>query len=60
AGYGERESPWGRPATWCPRCQPAPDVRGGELLRVSADAERAARLLALHPARREPAWTLGR
>lgn len=42
----ERATPWRRPITWCARCQPA----GG----ATADVARALRLLALHPAVRDP------
>jgi endonuclease-8 len=46
-GFDERESPWGRVTTWCPACQP---VSAG----ATVDLPRARRLLALHPARRQP------
>jgi endonuclease-8 len=39
-------TPWGRSITWCERCQLRQE-------HVSADINRAQRLLALHPARRE-------
>ncbi|MDJ0770783.1 MAG: DNA-formamidopyrimidine glycosylase family protein [Ilumatobacter sp.] len=42
----ERETPWGRSITWCPDCQ-----RSGD--RVTADLERARRLIALHPATKQ-------
>jgi formamidopyrimidine-DNA glycosylase len=47
----ERATPWRRPVTWCPDCQqpPADDRR-------PADLDRARRLLALHPAVREPVF----
>jgi endonuclease VIII len=40
-------SPWGRSVTWCPTCQPLRD-------RALVDVERIRRLIALHPALREP------
>ena len=43
----ERATPWRRSITWCPTCQP-------ERERVAVDMDRAARLIALHPAVREP------
>jgi endonuclease-8 len=43
----ERETPWRRSSTWCPTCQPAGDA-------VTADLARARRLVALHPATRDP------
>ena len=46
-GWNDRASPWGRVATWCPACQPLEPTR-------AVDLARARRLLALHPARREP------
>lgn len=49
-GWEERESPWRRVSVWCPSCQPL--VEG----RRAVDLHRARRLLALHPARREPMW----
>lgn len=48
-GRDERDSPWGRVATWCPACQPLEPSR-------AVDLTRARRLLALHPARREPTF----
>lgn len=48
-GWAEGESPWRRVSTWCPSCQPVE-------LRRSADLQRARRLLALHPSRREPSF----
>ena len=45
----ERDIPWHRVTTWCPACQPRAE-------RVTVDVARARRLLALHPARREPAF----
>lgn len=47
AGWNDTESPWRRVATWCNECQPRTDAR-------TVDVTRARRLLALHPARREP------
>ncbi len=47
AGWTDAESPWRRVATWCPACQPLTEPR-------DADIARALKLLALHPARREP------
>ena len=41
-------TPWRRSITWCPACQPpSPD-------RVEVDLKRARKLIALHPAVREP------
>ncbi len=48
-GRDDRHSPWGRVTVWCPACQPLEPTR-------SVDLDRARRLLALHPARREPTW----
>jgi endonuclease VIII len=48
-GASEAETPWQRLTTWCPRCQPTDGP-------TTADAGRIRRCLALHPARREPAW----
>ncbi|HEU4840443.1 MAG TPA: DNA-formamidopyrimidine glycosylase family protein [Ilumatobacteraceae bacterium] len=45
-GRGDRESPWGRVTVWCPGCQPLEPSR-------AVDLDRARRLLALHPARRQ-------
>jgi endonuclease-8 len=42
-----RQTPWERSITWCPACQPDAE-------RTTADLARARRLLALHPAMREP------
>ena len=42
-----RQTPWERSITWCPSCQP-------EQARITADLARARKLLALHPAVREP------
>jgi endonuclease-8 len=46
-GWEEGESPWGRVSTWCPSCQQLKPAR-------RADDVRARRLVALHPARRDP------
>ena len=43
----ERETPWRRSVTWCPTCQPERD-------RARYDHGRVKRLIALHPAVREP------
>jgi endonuclease-8 len=48
-GWDDRHSPWRRVSTWCPGCQPVAAER-------AVDLDRARRLLALHPARREPTW----
>ncbi len=48
-GWSERDSPWRRVAAWCPECQRLDDRR-------AVDVARARRLLALHPARREPSF----
>jgi endonuclease-8 len=48
-GASEQESPWRRVATWCATCQPLGAT-------ASVDMSRARRLLALHPARREPSF----
>lgn len=45
-GWTDRDSPWRRVSVWCPECQPLADVR-------DVDVARIARLLALHPARRD-------
>lgn len=44
------ESPWQRAITWCPSCQPLTDAR------ATVDVQRARRLLALHPATKEPGF----
>jgi endonuclease-8 len=46
-GLDDRHSPWRRVTVWCPGCQPPAAA-------VAVDLDRARRLLALHPARREP------
>ncbi|MGZ4793441.1 MAG: DNA-formamidopyrimidine glycosylase family protein [Ilumatobacteraceae bacterium] len=48
-GYEERESPWARVSVWCPTCQRVDRVR-------AVDSVRLNRLMALHPARRQPAF----
>jgi len=48
-GAGEHQSPWGRVSTWCPGCQPLAAAR-------AVNMARARKLLALHPAQREPMW----
>ncbi len=48
-GWAEGKSPWKRVSTWCPTCQPLEPVR-------AVDDLRARRLLALHPASRDPAY----
>ena len=45
AGWTDADSPWRRVSVWCPQCQPLADDR-------DVDTARIARLLALHPARR--------
>ena len=51
-GWDERASPWGRVSVWCPECQRVEDVR-------AVDRSRIAKLVALHPARRQPAFPRG-
>ena len=48
-GCSDIQSPWGRTSVWCPTCQAVESPR-------RADLDRARRLLALHPARREPTF----
>ncbi|MEO5900512.1 MAG: DNA-formamidopyrimidine glycosylase family protein [Ilumatobacteraceae bacterium] len=48
-GFEERDSPWRRVTTWCPTCQRL-------VPEATVDVVRAKRLLALHPARREPSF----
>jgi endonuclease VIII len=48
-GWDDRHSPWRRVTVWCPGCQTFEDAR-------AVDLDRARRLLALHPARREPTF----
>ena len=45
--WTDRDSPWGRVASWCPDCQRVTPRR-------TVDLVRARRLLALHPVRRDP------
>jgi len=45
-GLDERHCPWRRVTVWCPGCQPLEAQR-------RVDVDRARRLLALHPARRQ-------
>lgn len=51
-GHDERHSPWHRVSVWCPTCQPIEPRR-------SVDTARIAKLMALHPARREASYRLG-
>lgn len=44
-------TPWQRSITWCPNCQPPRDT-------TRADAARARRMIALHPAVKEPYVTV--
>jgi endonuclease VIII len=48
-GWAEGKSPWKRVSTWCPTCQPLEAIR-------AVDDLRARRLLALHPASRDPSY----
>jgi endonuclease VIII len=48
-GWDERDSPWRRVSVWCPRCQPVEPTR-------PVDIARLVKLLALHPARRQPTF----
>ena len=48
-GYEERDSPWRRASVWCPSCQRLDDTRAVDLARLD-------RLMALHPARRQPSF----
>jgi endonuclease VIII len=48
-GWEERVSPWDRASVWCPSCQRLDDTR-------TVDSARLAKLLALHPARRQPSF----
>lgn len=50
-GWTASASPWQRTAVWCPSCQPLTASR-------DVDLDRARRLLALHPARRDPRFPL--
>ena len=47
--WTDRDSPWRRSSYWCPSCQPMTPDR-------AVDLDRARRLLALHPARRDPSF----
>ena len=49
-GAAEADTPWRRVSAWCPRCQPSG---------ATVDVSRARRLLALHPARRQPVFPPG-
>jgi endonuclease-8 len=51
-GWDERRSPWQRVSVWCPACQPLDEAR-------AVDVERIRRLLALHPATRQPTFPAG-
>jgi endonuclease-8 len=46
----DRDTPWQRSITWCPGCQPL------EPGRRAVDLDRARRLVALHPAVRQPVF----
>ena len=48
-GWDERDSPWRRVSVWCPECQRVEETR-------SVDRSRIVKLLALHPARRQPTF----
>lgn len=48
-GYDERRSPWGRVSVWCSTCQPIEPLR-------RVDSARLGKLMALHPARRQPCF----
>jgi len=48
-GWDERSSPWRRVSVWCPACQELTATR-------AVSMARARRLLALHPATREPSF----
>jgi len=48
-GWDERDSPWGQVSVWCPMCQPVEASR-------AVDRARIVKLLALHPARRQPTF----
>ncbi|HEY0519240.1 MAG TPA: DNA-formamidopyrimidine glycosylase family protein [Ilumatobacteraceae bacterium] len=50
-GCDERDSPWHRVSVWCPSCQEMQDAR-------RVDTARIFKLLALHPARRQPSFPL--
>ena len=48
-GFEERDSPWRRVSVWCPNCQRVDTTR-------AVDGVRLNRLMALHPARRQPSF----
>jgi endonuclease-8 len=48
-GWDERGSPWHRTSVWCPSCQRVDEWR-------RADTTRISKLMALHPARRQPSF----
>jgi endonuclease VIII len=48
-GWEERDSPWHRVSVWCPECQRKDDPRRVDTVRIS-------KLMALHPARRQPSF----
>jgi endonuclease-8 len=48
-GWDERDSPWRRVSVWCPSCQRMDDRRRVDTARIS-------KLMALHPARRQPSF----
>jgi endonuclease-8 len=48
-GWDERDSPWSRVSVWCPSCQRLDAAR-------AVDTARITKLLALHPARRQPSF----
>ena len=48
-GWDERDSPWHRVSVWCPSCQRIDQAR-------RVDTTRLIKLLALHPARRQPTF----
>ena len=48
-GWEERDSPWRRVSVWCPSCQRETAAR-------QVDVPRLTKLLALHPARRQPSF----
>lgn len=49
--WTEHDSPWRRSSVWCPTCQAITPER-------PVDLDRARRLLALHPARRDPSFPI--
>jgi endonuclease VIII len=48
-GWDERQSPWRRVSVWCPGCQRVDEPR-------TVDGARISKLMALHPARRQPSF----